>query len=204
MLDITYGGAALAGLLSFLSPCILPMVPFYLSYMAGISVRELRDGGEVAPGARLRMVLRALAFATLRATVGIVGVGDKCRLRHACTSSQDTLRPAILGRAWGFRGFLWGVLERYEVGKGAAILSLRRFHPYDTPIIAHHPHRRTRHRVLRRVLSTTNYCCHSAVALRRANDLRFWGNQDSVSLFACAGLEARPQKTLVLLLTSTP
>lgn len=63
MLDITYGGAALAGLLSFLSPCILPMVPFYLSYMAGISVRELRDGGEVLPGARLRMVLRALAFA---------------------------------------------------------------------------------------------------------------------------------------------
>jgi cytochrome c-type biogenesis protein len=51
MLDITYGGAALAGLLSFLSPCILPMVPFYLSYMAGLSVRELRDGGTIAPGA---------------------------------------------------------------------------------------------------------------------------------------------------------
>jgi cytochrome c-type biogenesis protein len=29
-LDISFGGAALAGILSFLSPCILPMVPFYL------------------------------------------------------------------------------------------------------------------------------------------------------------------------------
>ena len=63
MLDITFGGAALAGLLSFLSPCILPMVPFYLSYMAGSSVNDLRDGGQLAPGARRRLVLRALAFA---------------------------------------------------------------------------------------------------------------------------------------------
>lgn len=63
MLDITYGGAALAGLLSFLSPCILPMVPFYLSYMAGLSVKELRDGGTIAPGAQRRLVVQALAFA---------------------------------------------------------------------------------------------------------------------------------------------
>ncbi|MDX5349943.1 MAG: cytochrome c biogenesis protein CcdA [Paracoccaceae bacterium] len=63
MLDISFGAAALAGLLSFLSPCILPMVPFYLSYMAGLSVRELRDGGTVAAGARGRLVLQAVAFA---------------------------------------------------------------------------------------------------------------------------------------------
>lgn len=63
MLDITYGGAALAGLLSFLSPCILPMVPFYLSYMAGLSVKELRDGGTIAPGAQRRLVVQAVAFA---------------------------------------------------------------------------------------------------------------------------------------------
>ncbi len=63
MLEISYSGAAIAGLLSFLSPCILPMVPFYLSYMAGASVQELRDGGALAPGSRGRMVVRALAFA---------------------------------------------------------------------------------------------------------------------------------------------
>lgn len=63
MLDISYGGAALAGLLSFLSPCILPMVPFYLCYMAGLSMQELRGGDEIPIGARRRLVIQALAFA---------------------------------------------------------------------------------------------------------------------------------------------
>ena len=76
MLEITFGGAALAGLLSFLSPCILPMVPFYLSYMAGVSVRELRDGGTPAPGAQGRLVLRAVAFALGVTTIFILlGLG---------------------------------------------------------------------------------------------------------------------------------
>ena len=63
MLDVTYAGAALAGLLSFLSPCILPMVPFYLCYMAGLSMQELRDEAGIAPGARTRLVVQAIAFA---------------------------------------------------------------------------------------------------------------------------------------------
>ncbi|WP_374644275.1 cytochrome c biogenesis CcdA family protein [Tabrizicola sp.] len=76
MLDITFGGAALAGLLSFLSPCILPMVPFYLSYMAGLSVRELRDGDTIAPGARGRLVVQALAFAIGVTTIFVLlGLG---------------------------------------------------------------------------------------------------------------------------------
>ena len=61
--DISYGGAALAGILSFLSPCILPMVPFYLCYMAGLSMQELRADGGIARGAQRRLVLSAIAFA---------------------------------------------------------------------------------------------------------------------------------------------
>ncbi len=46
LLDVSVAGAALAGLLSFLSPCILPIVPFYLSYMAGVSMNQITaDGG---------------------------------------------------------------------------------------------------------------------------------------------------------------
>lgn len=63
LFDVSYGGAALAGLLSFLSPCILPMVPFYLSYMAGISMSELRGDQQIAPGAQRRLVIQAMAFA---------------------------------------------------------------------------------------------------------------------------------------------
>lgn len=61
--DISYGGAALAGVLSFLSPCILPMVPFYLCYMAGLSMQELRGGDRIAPGAQRRLLISSVAFA---------------------------------------------------------------------------------------------------------------------------------------------
>lgn len=61
--DISYGGAALAGILSFLSPCILPMVPFYLCYMAGLSMQELRGGNSIAPGAQRRLLMCSIAFA---------------------------------------------------------------------------------------------------------------------------------------------
>jgi len=36
--------AVLAGLLSFLSPCVLPIVPPYLAYMTGVGVTDLREG----------------------------------------------------------------------------------------------------------------------------------------------------------------
>ncbi len=63
MLDVSYIGALTAGLLAFFTPCILPMVPFYLSYMAGISMAELRGDGEIAPGAQRRLVTSAIMFA---------------------------------------------------------------------------------------------------------------------------------------------
>ncbi|MBN2907021.1 MAG: sulfite exporter TauE/SafE family protein [Rhodobacteraceae bacterium] len=63
MLEISYGGAALAGILSFLSPCILPMVPFYLCYMAGISMNELRSEEQIPAGAVRRLVISAVFFA---------------------------------------------------------------------------------------------------------------------------------------------
>ncbi|AXC49623.1 cytochrome c biogenesis protein CcdA [Paracoccus suum] len=76
MLDISYWGAFVAGILSFLSPCILPMVPFYLSYMAGISMSELRASGEIAPGAHRRLVVSAIAFALGVTTIFVLlGLG---------------------------------------------------------------------------------------------------------------------------------
>lgn len=76
MLEIGYWGAVLAGLLSFLSPCILPMVPFYLTYMAGISMAELRGDGKIAPGARGRLVISAMAFALGVTTIFVLlGLG---------------------------------------------------------------------------------------------------------------------------------
>jgi cytochrome c-type biogenesis protein len=76
MLDISYGGAIVAGLLSFLSPCILPMVPFYLCYMAGISMQELRAEGGIKAGAQKRLVISAVAFALGVTTIFVLlGLG---------------------------------------------------------------------------------------------------------------------------------
>ena len=50
--------ALTAGLLSFLSPCVLPIVPPYLAYMGGISMSDM--SGEIA--ARRKVLLSALFF----------------------------------------------------------------------------------------------------------------------------------------------
>ena len=49
-----------AGLLSFLSPCVLPLFPSYLSFITGMSVDRL--AADVSAVARGRVVLHSLAF----------------------------------------------------------------------------------------------------------------------------------------------
>tara|TARA_R110002124_G_scaffold11573_6_gene54863 strand:+ start:12416 stop:13153 length:738 start_codon:yes stop_codon:yes gene_type:complete len=74
--DMTYLGAALAGLLSFFTPCILPMVPFYLCYMAGISMAELKGEDDIPPGTQMRLVLSAVFFALGVTTIFVLlGMG---------------------------------------------------------------------------------------------------------------------------------
>jgi cytochrome c-type biogenesis protein len=59
---LSVGIALLAGLVSFVSPCVLPLVPAYLSFLTGTSLDELRTSAP-AP-VRARAVAHALAFVT--------------------------------------------------------------------------------------------------------------------------------------------
>jgi cytochrome c-type biogenesis protein len=43
---VGYGAALLGGLVSFLSPCVLPLVPGYVSFMSGLTLEELSAGGD--------------------------------------------------------------------------------------------------------------------------------------------------------------
>ncbi len=52
--------AFLAGLLSFISPCVLPLIPAYLSFLTGSSLEELKADQSAAQ--RTRVLLHALAF----------------------------------------------------------------------------------------------------------------------------------------------
>lgn len=74
MLDVTYLGAAFAGLLSFLSPCILPIVPFYLSYLAGVGMNQISSGAALDIAVRRRAILASIAFALGVITI-FVGLG---------------------------------------------------------------------------------------------------------------------------------
>jgi len=62
MIEVTLAGALIAGLLSFLSPCVLPLVPAYLSYISGVSVNELRRHDERAALARRHALTQSLWF----------------------------------------------------------------------------------------------------------------------------------------------
>ncbi len=56
--------ALLAGLFSFISPCVLPIVPPYLAYMAGISMQEMTEGKKAR-----RTILPAIFFVMGLSTV---------------------------------------------------------------------------------------------------------------------------------------
>jgi len=81
------GLAFLAGLLSFLSPCVLPLLPVYLSYISGVGVDRLHDRrGRVVGLALLFVAGFTVVFVLLGAGAGGVG-----RLlidyRHALTAA---------------------------------------------------------------------------------------------------------------------
>ena len=77
--DITLSAAAAAGLLSFLSPCVLPLVPPYLTFIAGTTVEELSGAGErrarrdVALAGLLFVLGFSTVFVALGATASVFG-----------------------------------------------------------------------------------------------------------------------------------
>ncbi len=66
-MDVGYLAAAIGGLISFLSPCVLPLVPAYLCFIAGTSLEELtREDAQGKPlaseGLTQRVALGAVGF----------------------------------------------------------------------------------------------------------------------------------------------
>jgi cytochrome c-type biogenesis protein len=59
-LSINVLTAFLAGLVSFISPCVLPLVPSYLSFLTGTSLEDLKV--ETSAAAKARVLAHALAF----------------------------------------------------------------------------------------------------------------------------------------------
>jgi cytochrome c-type biogenesis protein len=91
--DVGYVSAVGAGAISFLSPCVLPLVPPYLCYMAGVTVDDFRAGGEQAArsGARMALVLASVAFVLGFTTVFVALGAGASTIGRFLRAWQDTL-----------------------------------------------------------------------------------------------------------------
>jgi cytochrome c-type biogenesis protein len=65
----SFGAAFVAGVISFLSPCVMPLMPAYLSLVSGITVEEMREGRE---GVRRPVLLGCAGFVAGFSTVFIL------------------------------------------------------------------------------------------------------------------------------------
>ncbi|HET7813715.1 MAG TPA: cytochrome c biogenesis protein CcdA [Candidatus Baltobacteraceae bacterium] len=92
--QINAGLAFLAGLVSFVSPCVLPLVPAYLSFLTGSTVEDLRENA--APDARRAAVAHALAF-ILGFTIVFVLLGATATAAGAALRENQVLIARIGG-----------------------------------------------------------------------------------------------------------
>ena len=105
--EITLGIAFSAGFLSFFSPCVLPLIPSYITYITGLSFGQLQ---EAHPGAKVRMAVfvHSLAF-VLGFSAVFIAMGA---LAGAASSTfQTAMKDGLiwLQRAGGLLIFLFGI-----------------------------------------------------------------------------------------------
>src|SRR5580765_5771391 len=118
---IAFGG----GLLSFLSPCVLPLVPGYISLMSGVSIDQLKEGGS-GGNARRAVIINSLAF-NAGLSVIFVGLGTTAGLVGSSITSNVWVR--VIG---GIVIILFG-LQLIGLLKIATLYKDTRFFSNDKP-----------------------------------------------------------------------
>lgn len=91
-----------AGLLSFLSPCILPLLPGYVSFISGESIENLRDKNKIAP--RFKAFLGAVFFG-LGFTLVFIALGATATVFGKTLAQYQT----VLARIGGVVVFILGL-----------------------------------------------------------------------------------------------
>ena len=111
--EISYLAAAAAGVVSFLSPCVLPLVPAYLSFIAGTSLDRLTAGGDPMLG---RRVLAAAVAFVLGFTTVFVALGASASVLSALLFRHfDILEKAAGVVIILFGLHFLGVFRRFQV-----------------------------------------------------------------------------------------
>jgi len=97
--DITYVGALGGGFLSFLSPCVLPLVPAYLCFLTGHSLERLTTGGvasessgsELSERGRLAVMLPAIGFVVGFSTIFVTLGASASAINQLLIGNLDIL-----------------------------------------------------------------------------------------------------------------
>ena len=130
--NVTIGLALIAGLLSFISPCVLPLVPAYIGYMGGRLTRQVSRQGAVANVSltlRLQMLLHGAAFVS-GFTLIFVLIGLFTTALSSVAGQHVGAFTEALGRVGGlviiffglqFMGALWRLFAWLQ-GKNLAVL----------------------------------------------------------------------------------
>ena len=124
MLDVSILSALAGGLIVFFSPCVLPIVPFYLSYMAGASMADISTQGHLAPGVRQRAFLASVMFSagiiTVFVLLGAAAFGVSQVFRSHQTEFRIAAALVVLVMGLHFLGVLRiGFLNRvFQVEAG--------------------------------------------------------------------------------------
>ena len=120
MTDVSIFGALLAGVVSFLSPCVLPLVPGYVSMLSGIGMEELRQGQ--AP--RASLFGSALAFVAGFSTVFITFGASASAVGQFLRQNRGLLAPiaGALILLFGLHLIGWLAKLSFRVGAGIGIL----------------------------------------------------------------------------------
>jgi cytochrome c-type biogenesis protein len=123
MADITLTGVLIAGLLSFLSPCVLPLVPPYLAYMAGTSVAAMSAERRFDARVLGASLLFVLGFSTVFVLLGAGASSIGGLLRRHSDTLAIVAGVAIIAMGLHFLGvfrmaFLYRE-ARFDVAKPA-------------------------------------------------------------------------------------
>lgn len=90
-MEVTLPAALVAGLLSFVSPCVLPLVVPYLGFIGGVALHAGADGAVVATAERSRVLRAAFAFVLGFATVFTALGATATAISAVLADHMDTL-----------------------------------------------------------------------------------------------------------------
>ena len=125
--DVSYAGALIAGLLSFVSPCVLPLVPAYICFLGGASLDQLTAEDGVDSALARRVFISAIAFVLGFGTVFVI-------LGATATVLSQTIAQNIglLGKIAGVVIVVFG-LHFMGVFRISFLNFEKRFHMEDKP-----------------------------------------------------------------------